>query len=174
MSHIVELSLQKQLGVFMDKDSSNINLKIENKEVAQFTGLARAQMLFETVMSFLKMLLAIVAVAGILGVIGYISWVIYQDSNQPKSVATTKPKAKVDRAQEHKVQPNIEPTAEPEKSESISSWRQLKRGMSESQVRSILGEPGKIDGGAFAFWRYKNGGTVTFYQDKLDSWSEPR
>jgi cytoskeletal protein RodZ len=158
----------------MDKDSNNINLKIENKEVAQFTGMARAQMFFETVMSFLKMLLAIVVVAGILSAIGYISWVIYQDSNQPKPVATTKPKAKVERPLEPKAEPKLEHSADPEKSESISSWRDLKRGMSESQVRSILGEPGKIDGGTFAFWRYKNGGTVTFYQDKLDSWSEPR
>jgi hypothetical protein len=37
----------------MDKDQ-NLNLKIENKEVAQFTGMARAQMFFETVMSFFK------------------------------------------------------------------------------------------------------------------------
>lgn len=159
----------------MEKDSNNINLKIENKEVAQFTGMARAQMFFETVMSFLKMLLAIVAVAGILGVIGYISWVIYQDSKQSKPVAaTSKPKAKVERTLEPKAESKTEYSADPEKSESISSWRQLKRGMPESQVRSILGEPGKIDGGTFAFWRYKNGGTVTFYQDKLDSWSEPR
>jgi cytoskeletal protein RodZ len=158
----------------MDKDSSNINLKIENKEVAQFTGMARAQMLFETVMSFLKMLLAIVAVAGILGAIGYISWAIYKDSNQPKPTATTKPKAKVDRAQEPKVQSKLESTAQPEKYESISSWRLLKRGMSESEVRSTLGEPHKINGGALAFWHYKNGGTVTFYQDKVHSWSEPR
>lgn len=158
----------------MDKDLNNINLKIENKEVAQFTGMARAQMFFETVISFLKMLLAIVAVAGILGAIGYISWAIYQDSNQPKPVATTKPKAKVERALEPKTEPKVEHSAAPDNSENISSWRQLKRGMSESQVRSILGEPGKIDGGTFAFWRYKNGGTVTFYQDKLDSWSEPR
>jgi predicted negative regulator of RcsB-dependent stress response len=38
--------------------------------------------------------MAIVAVGGILGAIGYISWVIYQDSNQSKSVAAAKPKAK--------------------------------------------------------------------------------
>lgn len=158
----------------MDNDSNNINLKIENKEVAQFTGMARAQMFFETVMGFLKMLLAIIAVTGILGALGYISWVIYKDNNQSKPVATSKPKAKVERALEPKAEPKIEHSADPEKFESISSWRQLKRGMSESQVRSILGEPGKIDGGTFAFWRYKNGGTVTFYQDKLDSWSEPR
>ena len=65
-------------------------------------------------------------------------------------------------------------TLNPEKYETISSWRLLKRGMSESEVRSTLGEPHKIDGGALAFWHYKNGGTVTFYQDKVHSWSEPR
>jgi hypothetical protein len=80
----------------------------------------------------------------------------------------------VEHALETKAETKLEHSADPHKSQSTSSWRQLKRRMSESQIRSILGEPGKIDGGTFAFWRYKNGGTVTFYQDKLDSWSEPR
>ena len=56
----------------MDKDQ-NLNLKIENKEVAQFTGMARAQMFFETVMSFLRMLLSLLELCllvldGLLGI----------------------------------------------------------------------------------------------------------
>jgi len=40
------------------------------------------------------------------------------------------------------------------------------------EVRGILGEPAKQNGGAFTRWYYQNGG-VTFYEDKLHSWQEP-
>ena len=144
----------------MDKDQ-NLNLKIENKEVAQFTGMARAQMFFETVMSFLRMLLAIVIVGAILAGIGYFAWNIYQDNTKPKA-----PPAKTSQSK---------PTANQQKQSSdLSSWRQLKKNMSEEQVRALLGEPTKVDGGTFAFWHYRSGGTVTFYNDRLDSWTEPR
>lgn len=144
----------------MDKEQ-NFNVKVENKEVAQFTGMARAQMFFETVMSFLRMLLAIVVVGGVLAGIGFIAWNVYQDSAQPKS-----PPAKASQSK---------PAAnQPKQSIDLGSWRQLKKNMSEEQVRALLGEPAKVDGGTFAFWHYRNGGTVTFYNDKLDSWTEPR
>ncbi len=144
----------------MDKEQ-NFNVKVENKEVAQFTGMARAQMFFETVMSFLRMLLAIVVVGAVLAGIGFIAWNVYQDSTQPKT-----PPAKTSQSK---------PTANQQKQSSdLSSWRQLKKNMSEEQVRALLGEPAKIDGGTFAFWHYKNGGAVTFYNDRLDSWTEPR
>ncbi len=144
----------------MDKEQ-NFNLKIENKEVAQFTGMARAQMFFETVMGFLRMLLAIVVVGAILGGVGYIAWAIYQDNTKPKA-----PPAKTSQSK---------PTANQQKQSSdLSSWRQLKKNMSEEQVRTLLGEPAKVDGGTFAFWHYRSGGTVTFYNDRLDSWTEPR
>jgi uncharacterized membrane protein YebE (DUF533 family) len=144
----------------MDKDQ-NLNLKIENKEVAQFTGLARAQMFFETVMSFLKMLLAIVIVGAILAGIGYVAWNIYQDNTHPKTSPT-------------KTSQNKPSTNQQKKSDDLSSWRQLKKDMSEDQVRSLLGEPAKVDGGTFAFWHYRNGGMITFYNDRLYSWTEPR
>ena len=56
---------------------------------------------------------------------------------------------------------------------SISSWRQLKTGMSPDQVRAILGEPRRIRGGELASWEYSNGGVSMFWQEKLDRWTEP-
>ena len=144
----------------MDKEQ-NLNLKIENKEVAQFTGMARAQMFFETVMGFLRMLISIVIVSAILAGVGYIGWAIYQDNTQPKT-----PPAKTSQSK-----PSVN---QQKQSTDLSSWRQLKKNMSEEQVRALLGEPAKVDGGTFAFWHYKSGGTITFYNDKLDSWTEPR
>lgn len=144
----------------MDKEQ-NLNLKIENKEVAQFTGMARIQMFIETVMSFLRMVLTIVVVGGIVAVIGFMVWVFYQDSNQPKT-----PPAKISQSKTS--------TNQQKQSSDLGSWRQLKKSMSEEQVRALLGEPSKVDGGTFAFWHYKSGGTVTFYNDRVDAWTEPR
>ena len=45
--------------------------------------------------------------------------------------------------------------------------------MKPSVVRSILGEPQKINGGQLAFWHYKKGGKVTFMNGKVYSWKEP-
>lgn len=58
--------------------------------------------------------------------------------------------------------------------ESITNWRKLRMRMSENDVRKILGDPEKIDGGDFAFWYYPNDGRVTFIQGGVDGWSEPR
>jgi hypothetical protein len=55
----------------------------------------------------------------------------------------------------------------------LSSWRQLSKGLSRDQVRSILGEPRRINGGAFETWSYQGGSYVVFYIGKVDSWSEP-
>ena len=57
---------------------------------------------------------------------------------------------------------------------SVMNWRKLTQGMSTSDVRMILGEPHKLDGGTFARWEYQNGGRVTFYQENVYSWNEPR
>ena len=57
---------------------------------------------------------------------------------------------------------------------SISSWRQLKTGMSPNEVRTILGEPNRVNGGGVAYWYYTNGGETTFVRDKLSGWSEPK
>jgi len=53
-------------------------------------------------------------------------------------------------------------------------WRTLREGMSESDVRRILGEPDRLNGGASALWIYANGGTVSFASGRVIIWSEPR
>lgn len=56
---------------------------------------------------------------------------------------------------------------------SVANWRKLTKGMSTSDVRQILGEPDRVRGGDFAYWEYQNGGMVTFYEEKVDRWTEP-
>jgi len=71
-------------------------------------------------------------------------------------------------------------SAKPEKTissegwKSVVSWRKISKGMAPSDVRRILGEPHRIDGGTFAKWYYQNGGRVHFYEGRVDRWSEPR
>ena len=57
---------------------------------------------------------------------------------------------------------------------SLANWRSLKKGMSDDDVRAILGEPDRIEGGILTRWLFTNRGYVRFYEDKLDGWSEPR
>ena len=57
---------------------------------------------------------------------------------------------------------------------SQANWRALKKGMAYEDVRAILGEPERIAGGTFTHWFYLNRGSLTYYEDRLDSWSEPR
>jgi len=56
------------------------------------------------------------------------------------------------------------------------NWRSLRRGMTEGDVRSILGEPGRVDSfSSFSNWGYAEGGTAHFDRNgRLDGWSEPR
>ncbi len=56
---------------------------------------------------------------------------------------------------------------------SLASWRQLKNDMSPSDVRALLGEPVRINGGGVARWYYQNGGELVFISDKLTQWKEP-
>jgi len=56
---------------------------------------------------------------------------------------------------------------------SISNWRKLSTGMDTSDVRKILGEPERLDGGMFATWHYGNGGMVIFREGEVDRWQEP-
>ena len=61
----------------------------------------------------------------------------------------------------------------------LSSWRQISKGLTREQVRSILGEPRKIEGGSFESWFYGSGSymgapsSVSFYLNGVYSWSEP-
>ena len=69
---------------------------------------------------------------------------------------------------------NQRPTPSAEGWKNLTSWRSLKKGMSYDDVRAILGEPARVRGGNITNWSYPNRSDVTFYEDKLDSWSEPR
>jgi hypothetical protein len=55
----------------------------------------------------------------------------------------------------------------------IANWRRLRERMTYDQVRTLLGEPEKIDGGTVAFWSYPDAGQVTFISGRVTSWSEP-
>jgi len=57
---------------------------------------------------------------------------------------------------------------------SIANWRRLERGMDTKQVRAILGEPKRIDGGYVSSWSYDNGGGLLFTDGKVSNWTEPR
>jgi hypothetical protein len=61
-----------------------------------------------------------------------------------------------------------------EGAKSIANWRKLKTGMSYNEVRGLLGEPLRIEGGDIANWRYANKGSVTFFRDTLSNWNEPQ
>ena len=55
----------------------------------------------------------------------------------------------------------------------LANWRKLSTDMTPSDVRRILGEPHRLNGGTIARWHYKNGGEVMFYRDKIERWREP-
>ena len=74
----------------------------------------------------------------------------------------------------HKPIVNNKPTTSTDGWKSLANWRSLKSGMSYDEVRAILGEPTRIAGGNLAFWYYPNRGDVTFREDKLTNWVEPR
>ena len=58
---------------------------------------------------------------------------------------------------------------------SLANWRSLKKGMSQDEVRTVLGEPATVRAsGPIVEWIYVNRGNVTFYQERLDGWMEPR
>ena len=66
------------------------------------------------------------------------------------------------------------PAAPSEDVASLSNWKKLKTDMTTSQVRAILGEPIRIDGGAIVSWHYRNGGQVRFITGRVERWTEPR
>jgi len=57
---------------------------------------------------------------------------------------------------------------------SLSNWRKLKTDMSPSDVRALLGEPNRLDGGVVARWHYGNRSYVVFIDEKVQQWQEPQ
>ena len=58
---------------------------------------------------------------------------------------------------------------------SLANWRSLKKGMNPDEVRSVLDEPANVRAsGPLTDWNYSNRGTVTFYEERLHGWTEPR
>jgi len=59
-----------------------------------------------------------------------------------------------------------------------ANWRTLARGMSESDVRAIVGEPHKVDVNQYFimwYWNYPSGPNAKFSAPsrQLDAWNEP-
>jgi hypothetical protein len=78
------------------------------------------------------------------------------------------------------VSPNPKPKADTPSAKwrNISLWRQLSKGMTQSQVEDVLGSPTKIEGGGvLTTWNYGSpglGGYITFDdKGRIYSWSEP-
>jgi hypothetical protein len=42
------------------------------------------------------------------------------------------------------------------------------------EVREILGEAHRVDGGYFTRWSYQNGGVVVFANEEVHEWTEPQ
>lgn len=151
----------------MDKDH-NINLKVENKEVAEFTTPAKIQEWVKAVMSVLGMIVAVIIVGSILAVIAFMAWAYYQDSQPQK---TQKP-AKVQQAKPST--PPVSPSIAQKPAVDLAPWRQLSKNQSPDQVRGFLGEPLRVQGGNFTIWSFPNNGSVTFYENKVYMWTEPQ
>lgn len=64
---------------------------------------------------------------------------------------------------------------EPSRTPGRSGWRSLQRGMTQADVRSIVGEPDSVDVfPSFSFWSYRNGGKIQFGREsRVEGWSEP-
>lgn len=159
----------------MDKDQ-NINLKIENKDIAQFTGMARVQEFVRTVMSVLGMIVSVLIVGGIIAVVGFFGWAMYTDSQNAQQAKPQQQQSKSQPAKSKQATaPQEQVATAPQKPViDLAPWRQLKKDQSPSDVRGLLGEPNHVQGGNFSTWAYANGGSVTFYKEVVYSWREPQ
>ena len=54
-----------------------------------------------------------------------------------------------------------------------ANWRALRRGMTEVEVKALLGEPLRVEGGFITYWYYQNA-EVQINNEKLYGWKEPR
>jgi TonB family protein len=55
----------------------------------------------------------------------------------------------------------------------LVNWRQLRRGMTMDEVRDLLGEPERVEGGPVTTWRWANSSVYFIINDELAGWSEP-
>ena len=57
----------------------------------------------------------------------------------------------------------------------LENWRAIRRGMTEADARSILGEPQRVNAsGPITVWDYPPGGSeVRFFSGRVDGWREP-
>jgi nitrogen fixation-related uncharacterized protein len=88
-------------------------------------------------------------------------------------------KQQSDRQQPPSGAPRKATPAAPDGWRSMANWRTLKRGMTENEVRSVLGEPQKIDVGPLLtvwYYDYPRGGTVRLSSSdrRVEGWTEPR
>ena len=158
----------------MDKDQ-NINLKIENKDIAQFTGMARVQEFVRTVMSVLGMIVSVLLVGGIIAVVGFFGWAMYTDSQNAQQAKPQQQQSKSQPSKSKQATAPQEQVAIPQKPViDLTPWRQLRKDQTPSEVRALLGEPTHIQGGNFSTWAYANSGSVTFYKEVVYSWREPQ
>ena len=57
---------------------------------------------------------------------------------------------------------------------SRANWRKLRKGMSEDEVRALLGEPERLNGGSFSRWKYPSYEEVVFHMNRgVYQWTEP-
>jgi hypothetical protein len=54
----------------------------------------------------------------------------------------------------------------------LANWRQLRLGMTMDEVRALLGEPERVEGGPITTWRWVDA-NVYFIDGELKGWSEP-
>ncbi len=61
----------------------------------------------------------------------------------------------------------------------LANWRRLREGMKMDEVRALLGEPDRVEGGPITFWYWVDANThvyawVNFESGKVMGWTEPR
>jgi TonB family protein len=54
----------------------------------------------------------------------------------------------------------------------LANWRQLRPGMTMDEVRALLGEPERVEGGPVTYWRWADA-NVYFIDGALTGWTEP-
>jgi hypothetical protein len=95
-------------------------------------------------------------------------WIAYTDYQANQVKASKTPPAKI--------QPSKSASVPAPKLAAIdlTGWRQLRKDLSQPEVRVLLGEPASIQGGPFTVWSFPNNGSVTFYKEVVYSWTEPQ